>query len=354
MGRRRHDCERELQPSTGACRCGARCASTRGGVEKAGGTAANTANDHAAQVEATHAQALHKLEDVEAQRTEAEQQSRRSAQYANEAVERAELAETAANTANGHAAQIEATHAQALHKLEDVEAQRVEAELQSRRSAQYATEAVERAELAETAAAQVEATHAKALHKLEDVEARRAEAEQHAAAAKKAEEEVMTTDKQLKSLLTHKTSSALADLYRRDSQPSKWGDLLHGFGMAAIVVAILAMHVYVIDGSWFNHAAATLPLWFCVAVINRSFNDRRMVRGECAHAERVITAVIGFKNEFGEDTLNQPITADSPIGKVLAAIERNPAKRMKVGTDGLWGVIQAFADRKDKGSEQDK
>ena len=105
------------------------------------------------------------------------------------------LAETAATTATDHAAQVEATHAQALHKLEDVEAQRAEAEQHSQRSAQSANEAVESAERAGSAAD----------------------------AAKKAIEEVMTTNKQIKSLLTHQTSSVLADLYRRDSQPSKWG-----------------------------------------------------------------------------------------------------------------------------------
>lgn len=181
-----------------------------------------------------------------------------------------------------------------------------------------------------------------------------AESERAAKSAVKAKDELFASNETLQNLLTNKTASVLAEGYTRDSQPDERGDRGHWYGMAAIVLVIVGLQVTNIvwgDGSFFGHTAAIaamLPLWVCVAMINRSWNDRRMVRQECAHAARVMTAIVGFKHEFGEETkLGESVQPDSPIGKVLAAIERNPAGRMKVGTDGLWGVLLARADRKD-------
>lgn len=106
------------------------------------------------------------------------------------------------------------------------------------------------------------------------------------------------------------------------------------------------LHIWVIDGTTFGEIAATAPLWFVVAVFNRFLSNIRMKREECARTERVLTAIVGFKDEFGDTSLTEKIEENSPIGMALAAINRNPAERMKTGTDGLWGVVQAFASRK--------
>lgn len=238
------------------------------------------------------------------------------------AEESSEQAQKAAESAIGHAGQSEAAHVEALNKLTDAESRYGDADASSKRSAESATESAHSAQEASAAATK----------------------------AAEATDEIMSSHKQITFLLTQETSSVLAELYRRDSQPNKRVDILQCIGMAVIVGVIVAMHLWVLkDDNWYVHAGSTLPLWFLVAMINRSFNDRRMVRGECSHTERIITAVIGFKHEFGENTLNQEIKANTPIGKLLAAIERNPAERMKVGTDGLWGAMQAFAERKSKG-----
>lgn len=67
-----------------------------------------------------------------------------------------------------------------------------------------------------------------------------------------------------------------------------------------------------------------------------------MVRHECAHAARFVTGVMGLKHEFGDwAQLNQPVAENTPIAKVIEALERNPAELIKTGTDGLMGVLQA-------------
>lgn len=176
-----------------------------------------------------------------------------------------------------------------------------------------------------------------------------AEAKQTAIDVQKRVDDVIASHDKIKALLSRETASVLAELYRRDAE-TNWKtqlmDAVHWVGIVGVVGAIVYLHASVIDGNVLSHAAATLPLWLCVAMIARSFNDRRMVRKECAHVERIITAVVGFKDEFGEETLDGEIKENSPIGKVLVAIERNPAERMKTGTDGIWGMVQGLAGKK--------
>ena len=153
----------------------------------------------------------------------------------------------------------------------------------------------------------------------------------------------------IEQLRTLTTAGVLADAYAKDAKPkyANFVDALLWTGVVLVVLAVLVV-VYINEsGNGFDNVALTLPLLLVIAMLGRTINDRRMVRQECAHTKRLVTAIIGFKREFGDEAaLNDTIVENSPISKVLAAIERNPAERMKVGTDGLWGVLQAFADKR--------
>ena len=171
--------------------------------------------------------------------------------------------------------------------------------------------------------------------------------------AERASAAVIATHEKIRTLLTKTTATEISESFTRDGKMTlsrALVDGLHWVALAAVVAAILTLHMSSMDfGDGLAHVAGTVPLWLIVALIARSLHDRRMVRQECIRTARVITSVIGFKDEFGENALTENIQENTPLAKMLEAIERNPAQRMKAGADGVTGVLNALFTRKKEG-----
>ena len=172
-----------------------------------------------------------------------------------------------------------------------------------------------------------------------------AQSEQSAQEVMRVKDDLVDSHDKIARLLTEQTTTTIADGYRADAKAKGWVEALHWVGIAVVIGLLAALHFW---GDWgedpslFDRMAISLPLLLVLAIINRSLNDGRMVRHECAHAARFVTGVMGFKHEFGDQAqLDQPFNENTPIAKVIEALERNPAGRIKTGTDGLMGVLQA-------------
>lgn len=151
------------------------------------------------------------------------------------------------------------------------------------------------------------------------------------------------SNKRAKDILDDATRHILTEAYRQDARKMEIAERWHWFGVMVMLIAIVLTHTLavgvVIDGVRFALAESdrlythvlAIPFWFGLSMVSRSLNEKRILQAECLHTARVLSATIGFKREFGDLRLKDP---------ALEAIGRNPAKRLKANTDGMWSIVQ--------------
>lgn len=152
-----------------------------------------------------------------------------------------------------------------------------------------------------------------------------------------------------KNILDDATRHTLTEAYRQDARKMEVAERWHWVGVIVMLVLIVLIHTLavgvVINGVPFSLAESdrlythvlAIPFWFGLSMVSRSLNEKRILQAECLHTARVLSATIGFKREFGNIELKDP---------ALEAIGRNPAKRLKANTDGVWSIVQKMTKRR--------